>query len=111
MRSGIEQRDSVEPRPDLGSHSDKELQVLTEVESTSDITQRQLSQRAGIALGITNTLLRSLIKKGYIRAHKASWKRWAYALTPEGASFTYPAHRRICEPVLKSLSKGAANPS
>jgi DNA-binding MarR family transcriptional regulator len=87
MRFGIEQQDSVDPRPDQDLHSDKELQVLTEVESTSDITQRQLAQRVGIALGLTNSLLRSLIKKGYIRAHKASWKRWAYALTPEGASF------------------------
>lgn len=81
MRSGFEQQDPME------SPGYKELQVLTEVEASSDITQRQLSQRAGIALGLTNALLRNLIKKGYIRAQKASWKRWVYALTPEGASF------------------------
>lgn len=79
MRSGIEQ-DPIEPT------SYKELKVLTEVEASSDITQRQLSQRAGIALGLTNALLRNLIKKGYIRSQQASWKRWVYALTPEGLS-------------------------
>lgn len=81
MRSGIEQPDPIE------SSGYKELQVLTEVEASSDITQRQLSQRAGIALGLTNAILRNLIKKGYIRSQQASWKRWVYALTPEGASF------------------------
>lgn len=80
MRSGIEQQKPLEP----GGY--KELQVLTEVEASSDITQRQLSQRAGIALGLTNALLRNLIKKGYIRSQQASWKRWVYALTPEGVS-------------------------
>ncbi len=81
MRSRSEQQDSIE------SEGYKELQVLSEVESSPEITQRQLAQRAGIALGLTNALLRNMIKKGYIRANKASWKRWVYALTPEGATF------------------------
>ena len=80
MCSRTERQGQMEPA------SYKELQVLTEIESNSDITQRQLSQRVGIALGLTNALLRSLIKKGYVRSQQASWKRWVYSLTPTGAA-------------------------
>ena len=70
----------------MNSDHYKELQILNEIEGSSDVTQRQLSQRAGIALGLTNALLRNLIKKGYLRSQQASWKRWVYSLTPEGVS-------------------------
>ena len=45
-----------------------------------------MSQRVGIALGLTNVLLRNLIQKGYIRVSNATWKRRLYSLTPEGLS-------------------------
>ena len=60
--------------------------MLSEVETTPDITQRQLAQKVGIALGLTNTLLRNLTKKGYIRVAQASWKKRLYTLTPDGFS-------------------------
>ena len=60
--------------------------MLSEVERTSEATQRELSLRAGIALGLTNVLLRNLAQKGYVRVTHAGWKRWLYALTPTGFS-------------------------
>lgn len=80
MRSDYEQQDPIE------RSAYRELQILSEVDRTAEITQRHLSQRAGIALGLTNALMRNLVKKGYVRATQASWKRWVYALTPEGLS-------------------------
>ena len=80
MRSQYE-HDSP-PLPD----SYRELQLLSEVDQTPDITQRQLSKRVGIALGLTNVLLRNLIQKGYVRVSQASWKRRLYTLTPDGFS-------------------------
>ena len=62
------------------------MEILNELENSADVSQRQLSHRVGIALGLTNTMMRNLIKKGYVRANQASWKRWVYALTPEGFS-------------------------
>ena len=64
----------------------RELRLLTEVEETPDITQRELSKRVGIALGLTNILLRNLAHKGYLRVAQATWKRRLYTLTPEGFS-------------------------
>ena len=80
MRSKNEQQEPADPT------AYRELQILSEVERTAEVTQRQLSQRVGIALGLTNALLRNLVKKGYVRGTQASWKRWMYALTPEGFS-------------------------
>ena len=45
-----------------------------------------MSTRLGIALGLTNVLLRNLAQKGYLRASRAGWKRWIYAITPDGFS-------------------------
>lgn len=63
-----------------------ELEILSELEDTPDITQRELSKRVGIALGLTNLLVRNLTKKGYLRVSQATWKRRLYTLTPEGFS-------------------------
>jgi DNA-binding MarR family transcriptional regulator len=57
---------------------------MLEVDETSEVNQRQLSSRLGIALGLTNVLLRNLVQKGYVRVSNASWKRRLYNLTPDG---------------------------
>ena len=62
----------------------RELRLLSEVDEDPHISQRQLSQRMGIALGLTNVMLRNLVQKGYIRATKAGLKSCLYYLTPEG---------------------------
>ena len=66
--------------------SDRELRLLSEVYRGSEVTQRDLSRRVGVALGLTNLLLRNLAQKGYVRVTRASWRRWLYTLTPEGFS-------------------------
>jgi DNA-binding MarR family transcriptional regulator len=80
MRSQNEQQRPTE------ANSYREMQLLTEVDENPEVSQRQLSQTVGIALGLTNVLLRNLIQKGYIRVSKATWKRRLYTLTPEGFS-------------------------
>ena len=64
----------------------RELRLLQELEEDPEVSQRDLSQRLGIALGLTNTMIRNLVKKGSIRATQAGWRRWLYAITPEGFS-------------------------
>ena len=68
------------------SNSGNELRLIEELEGTPEISQRDLSKKLGVALGLTNTLIRNMVKKGYIRANQAGWKRWLYAITPEGFS-------------------------
>lgn len=87
MRSKHEHNKSIE------SSDYRELQILSEIEADPEINQRQLSLRAGIALGLTNVLLRNLAQKGYVRATKANWRRWIYALTPDG--FSHKMHLTV----------------
>lgn len=75
---------SNEQQNPLDSPSYRELRLITEVQETPDSNQRQMSLKLGIALGLTNVLLKSLIQKGFVRVSNASWKRRLYNLTPEG---------------------------
>ena len=43
---------------------DNEVLILEELEKNSDITQRDLSEKTGLSLGMVNLLLKSLSKKG-----------------------------------------------
>ena len=63
-----------------------EMHLLYEIDSQPDSSQRTLAARIGIALGLTNILIRRLVEKGYVRVSKAGWKRWVYTLTPAGIS-------------------------
>ena len=62
----------------------RELRLLSEVQQAPDATQRTLARQLGIALGLTNVMLKNLKTKGYVRITQASWQRWLYALTPAG---------------------------
>ena len=77
-------RSSHEHPQELEDNSYRELRLLEEVDSTSDLSQRQLARRLGIALGVANLLVRRLATKGYIKVTHLSWKRWVYVVTPRG---------------------------
>lgn len=62
----------------------RELRLLEEVDSTPEMSQRHLSHQLGVALGVTNLLLRNLVKKGYVHSSQVAWRRWVYVLTPTG---------------------------
>ncbi len=70
--------------PGLEGGSYRELRLLEEIEATPDSSQRRLASQIGVALGVANLLVRSLAKKGYVRATKVGWRRWVYILTPAG---------------------------
>ena len=62
----------------------RDMHLLNEVTQTPDVTQRDLSQRIGVALGLTNLLLRRLVKKGYIKISGTTRSRLRYLITPQG---------------------------
>jgi len=62
----------------------RDLQILDELSSNDALTQRDLSKRMGIALGLVNSYLKNLIAKGYITVKNIPSKRYAYYLTPNG---------------------------
>ncbi len=60
------------------------LLVLQEVEQNPILTQRFLSQKLGVALGLTNLYLKRLIRKGHIKITTFPKNRIRYLLTPRG---------------------------
>lgn len=62
------------------------LELFDALEEGQDTTQRSLAQRIGIALGLTNSLLKRCVRKGLLKAGQAPARRYAYYLTPKGFS-------------------------
>jgi DNA-binding MarR family transcriptional regulator len=62
----------------------KSLQILDELSHNNSLTQRDLSQRLGIALGLVNSYIKNLVAKGYVTVKTIPAKRYAYYLTPKG---------------------------
>ena len=69
------------------------LRILDEINRESLITQRTLSGSLNIALGLVNTYIKRLAKKGYIKISKGPMNRVKYAITRKGfthrVSLTY----------------------
>lgn len=63
------------------SHS---LLLLDELTTGQPISQREISGRLGIALGLVNSYLKTLVHKGFVQVKTCPRNRYAYLLTPTG---------------------------
>ena len=66
------------------SESLRDLKVLEAIEEDPSISQRDLSNRLGVALGITNALIKTLVKKGHIKLKGKNNRSLSYHLTHSG---------------------------
>jgi hypothetical protein len=66
------------------SHDHYTRRILAEVEAGNVQSQRSLARTAGIALGLTNLLLRRTIRKGWVRMIHVKPNRVRYLITPSG---------------------------
>jgi DNA-binding MarR family transcriptional regulator len=64
--------------------SSRSLQLLSEISGEEPLSQRELSRRLGIAVGLVNSYLKNLVAKGYVRVKNFPSNRYAYLLTPQG---------------------------
>jgi len=62
----------------------RELILLEQIEADPDITQANLADKLGVAVGTVNWHIKRLINKGYIKAKRARRKKLRYIITPEG---------------------------
>lgn len=60
------------------------LRVLEEIEKNPQISQRELSKSLGVALGITNALLKTLARKGLVKIRGNNNRTLTYHLTHAG---------------------------
>lgn len=62
----------------------RELKVLEEISSNPSPTQRHLSQKMGVALGLANLMIRRCVTKGYLKIVNLQKNRIQYLITPKG---------------------------
>lgn len=72
------------PSAAMDSHDQHTHRLLSELEAGTEVSQRSLARRLGIALGLTNLLLRRVVRKGWVRMIHIKPKRVSYLLTPAG---------------------------
>jgi len=78
-----------------------ELDFLVALERGEVVSQMTLAQRIAVSVGLINALLKRGIRKGYVKAKAAPYKRYAYYLTPKGFS---EKSRLVAEYLDSSLS-------
>lgn len=60
------------------------LDLLGALAEDETMSQRGLATRLGVALGLTNAVLKRCIRKGLLKIKQAPTRRYAYYLTPKG---------------------------
>jgi DNA-binding MarR family transcriptional regulator len=60
------------------------LELLDAIAQRSDVSQRHLAAKLGIALGLTNSYLKRCAKKGLVKIKEVPANRYLYYLTPKG---------------------------
>jgi len=66
------------------SVSEKEFAIIREISNNHQPSQRLIAQRTGFSLGLTNIIIKRLIKKGYLKISTIPPRRIQYILTPKG---------------------------
>jgi len=79
------------------SEADYDRKVLQAIASGQRVTQRSLSTELGVALGLTNLLVRRLVGKGYVRVSKMGTRHVRYLMTPAGWEALARATRQSLE--------------
>jgi DNA-binding MarR family transcriptional regulator len=71
---------------DTTSRDERIGQILQAIDSNESVSQRALARELGIALGLTNLLIRGLVSRGFVRVSKIRRDRIRYLLTPTGVA-------------------------
>jgi len=62
----------------------RSLQILEEIETNYNSSQRDLARKLNISLGLVNSFIKRLAKKGYVKITTIPRNRVKYILTPQG---------------------------
>ncbi len=62
----------------------RELRVLEQIENNPHVSQRQLASELGVALGVANACVSTLVRKGLVKIRGESNRSLTYHLTKQG---------------------------
>ncbi len=66
------------------SETERELEILKEIERNPDITQADLAAQLDVAVGKVNWYVKRLINKGYVKVTHLQRRKLHYFVTPSG---------------------------
>ena len=84
MRSESERLVETEMDDGIKDGVHRDLLLLNAISEDTNVTQRDLSRRLGVALGLTNLYVKRLASRGYIKIINIKPNRLRYLLTPKG---------------------------
>src|SRR5690349_8524957 len=79
------------------SENDYDRRVLQAIASGRPVTQRSLANDLGVALGLTNLLVRRLVAKGYVKVSGIGTRHIRYLMTTAGWEALALATRKSLE--------------
>ncbi|MCS7232286.1 MAG: winged helix-turn-helix transcriptional regulator [Elusimicrobiota bacterium] len=62
----------------------KEISIIEEISKNPQINQRTIAQNVGLSLGLTNLIIKKLVKTGFVKIKQLNRKKIEYILTPKG---------------------------
>jgi DNA-binding MarR family transcriptional regulator len=62
----------------------REMRVLEEIEANPGLSQREAAERLGVAVGIVNSLIHALVRKGLVKVRGENNRTITYHLTKAG---------------------------
>lgn len=84
---------------------DQEWAVLQTLKDQASLgNQRDIAQSAGLSLGLTNAVLKKLIKKGFLIAKRINGRNLSYVMTPTGLEAVARRSYRFVRRTLKNVS-------
>lgn len=93
-------------RSQPGSDDEATLHLLRAVAEDPCVSQRHLATRLGLALGLTNAVIRRAVAKGWIKVRSAPTRRYSYYLTPRGFAEKSRLTLQYLEHSLRRLREG-----
>lgn len=69
---------------DISPQEVRDLRLLAHIESSPDITQADLADRLGVAVGTVNWHVRRMVARGLVKVSQLQRRRLRYLITPKG---------------------------
>ena len=88
-----------------GEISERDLKIIEEIARNKKLTQREISRKAGVSLGMVNMSLKKLAKRGYVKIKGMNKRSLEYVLTPKGFTEKAKKSYRYFRNTLSSLRK------
>lgn len=74
------------PTAPIDSDDYRSMRVLEEIEKNPRVSQRELASSVGVALGIANSLVHALVRKGLVKIRGENNRTISYHLTKKGVA-------------------------